>query len=654
MMRIFFACCLAVAGGLPARAQQLNSRLYQDSLRTAIAAAPTDSARAVAAFQLAEHLATRDTLQAAYLISEGLQWAKGSPLAKALHPYYSALLISQTDRDAAARLYLQADSLLSPFADSLALAVRSKAWHRYGGLRLFQDDPKQFTDILLNKAIPLARRTGDSSLIGKHYLGIGYVFRNQGQHDVADEYMRTALRVLREGHSPPDQLLVTYIALAENSSLWERNGQAPEMLDSARVLLAPYPDSYHWIDYYAAESLYFNTAKNWTAALESLGKGIAIAGKLQKRYEQQRLELQQYYALHNLGRYREALAVITYLANQPEMMAVVTNRLLVYAGLAETHAAMGNGATAYQWQKKYSAVSDSFHTSHLRNEISAMEVRYRNAEHQEKIATLEAKARQAQLASHNTRLSFWLLAVGSVLVLASAVFIYFQYRNGRRLASQKLKDMEQRQMIATSHAMLEGEERERRRVARDLHDGLGGMLAGMKIRLSGMAAGEESGPLDQVIGQLDHSVNELRRIARNMMPENLFKFGLETALRDLCESLSTPVTRISYQAFGIAADIPVQTQVTIYRIVQEALANAIRHAHAKEVILQCSQNGDTFFITIEDDGKGFDVPAKEESTGTGLTNIRNRVHYLKGKLDIHSVIGEGTAINIEIHVEADN
>ncbi len=285
-------------------------------------------------------------------------------------------------------------------------------------------------------------------------------------------------------------------------------------------------------------------------------------------------------------------------------MAIVMNRLLVYAALADTHAALGHNREAFSWQRQYSAVSDSFNTSRLKQEINALEVRYRNAEQHEKIATLERKNRESQLAGDNARLSFWLLAVACALVLASAVFIYFHYRNSRKLALQKLKDLEQRQLLATSNAMLEGEERERRRVARDLHDGLGGMLAGMKIRLSGMAAGNEGNTLYQVIGQLDHSVNELRRIARNMMPENLLKFGLDTALRDLCDSLSTPSTHISYQALGISSQLPVQTQVTIYRIVQEALANAIRHADAKEVLLQCSQSGHLFLLLSKTMVKG--------------------------------------------------
>ncbi len=653
-MRTITVCILIMAGGTSVEAQHLNSRLYQDSLRTAIATAGNDSARAVLAFQLSETLASRDTVQAAHYLGQAQRWAGRHPLLKALYPYYSGVVLARNKGQEAIKQYRLADSLLEPFDDSLAFAIRSKALHRYGAQLLRQDDPGKFADIILNKAIPLARRSGDSTLIGKHFLGIGYVFYNHGQYDIADGYMRTALRVLRGGHAPPEQQIVNYIALAENLSEWDHNDEVPEMLDSARAMLAPYPESDHWVDFYAAEGLYFNEAKDYKSALASLEKGIAVADRLHIVYEKQRLQLQQYYALHRLGSYKEALRLLEYLMRQPEMMGIVTNRLLVYEGMANTTLALGNARSAWEWQKQYSDVSDSFHASRLKNEISALEVRYRNAENQEKIARLEAENRQAQLAGHNARLQFWLLAAVSFIVLASAVFFIFQYRSSRKVARQKLKEMEQSQMLATSQAMLEGEERERRRVARDLHDGLGGMLAGMKIRLSGMASGGEDNALFSVIGQLDHSVNELRRIARNMMPENLLKFGLDTALGDLCESMSTPATHIRYQSIGMVPGMPVQTQVTIYRIVQEALANAIRHADAREVLLQCSQDGSLFFITIEDDGKGFALSEKEKAGGTGLANIRNRVHYLKGKLDITSVINEGTAINIELHVETDS
>ncbi len=112
----------------------------------------------------------------------------------------------------------------------------------------------------------------------------------------------------------------------------------------------------------------------------------------------------------------------------------------------------------------------------------------------------------------------------------------------------------------------------------------------------------------------------------------------------------TESVRIDYQAFGIEKTMPQQTQVTIYRIVQELLSNAIRHAHASGILLQCSQNESVFLVTLEDNGKGFDTRAAALAKGIGLMNVKSRVDYLQGKMDIASVINEGTTINIELHV----
>jgi signal transduction histidine kinase len=181
------------------------------------------------------------------------------------------------------------------------------------------------------------------------------------------------------------------------------------------------------------------------------------------------------------------------------------------------------------------------------------------------------------------------------------------------------------------------------------------MLAGAKINLSGQLESPVSelqkANLQKVIGQLDNSVTELRRIAHNMMPVNLLNFGLKTALKDLCETFITPATHIDFHAFEMESPIPEQTQINIYRIVQEMLANAVRHANATNILLQCSRNGRIFLITQEDNGKGFDVNSVHLEAGIGLSNIRNRVGFLKGKMDIESAADKGTIINIELHID---
>lgn len=627
---------------------RLSSRQYADSLLQNLQVSPTDSQRALTSFRLAEHWVLLDTARAARFLEQGRAASLRYPVVRAMYHYYAAYMLSVTDPVKAQQAYLLADSLLTPFTGEEALRIRSKTLHRYGALRQQYDDPKQFADIMLNKAIPLARLAGDSGLISKNYLGIGHVFRNNGQFAVAEQYMQAALQVARNGHAPLEQLVVNYLALAENHSLAGKNAQAAPLLDTVRALLAPYPHSDFWLDYYAAESLHYNEAHEYAKALAGLQKGIPLARTLGKRYEEQRLQLQRFYALYGVKDYRQSLQVLDYLLEQPEMTRYAVNRLLLYTGMADTYAAQGNTSQAYLWQKKYSALSDSVNATRLTQEISALEIKFRNAENEQKITRLEAEHQKAVLTASNTRLTVWLLTAASCLLIAVTLFTVLYYRYNKKLSQQQ--EINYRQQL-TVHAMIEGEERERSRVARDLHDGLGGMLAGVKIKLSGIASGPEnsSGALEGVITQLDHSVNELRRIARNMMPENLLKFGLETALRDLSESLSTPRTPVDFQAFGIEQHIPVSTQVTIYRIIQEALYNAVKHAHASSILLQCSQNGHVFFITLEDNGRGFDLNTQHD--GTGLANIRNRVNYLQGRLDIVTAAGEGTTMNIELNVD---
>ena len=126
-------------------------------------------------------------------------------------------------------------------------------------------------------------------------------------------------------------------------------------------------------------------------------------------------------------------------------------------------------------------------------------------------------------------------------------------------------------------------------MARDLHDGLGGLLAGVRLHLSALfqqTSAPASATKTAIISQVDSSLTELRRIAKNMMPETLIKFGLERAILDLCMSYSAPEMKIEFQSFGIQKDLPEKTQIMIYRIIQEILANAVRHASASTIMIQ--------------------------------------------------------------------
>ena len=135
------------------------------------------------------------------------------------------------------------------------------------------------------------------------------------------------------------------------------------------------------------------------------------------------------------------------------------------------------------------------------------------------------------------------------------------------------------------------------------------------------------------------------------MPEALVKFGLDTALKDFCNEINqTGALKVNYQSIGFDGITTEQTTaITIYRIIQELVNNAMKHASAKNVIVQISNSAGQISITVEDDGNGFDTAVLNHARGIGWSNIQNRVEFLKGQLDINSEPGKGTSVHIEIN-----
>ena len=188
--------------------------------------------------------------------------------------------------------------------------------------------------------------------------------------------------------------------------------------------------------------------------------------------------------------------------------------------------------------------------------------------------------------------------------------------------------------------MLKGQEDERSRLAKDLHDGLGGLLSGVKFSLINMKHNlmvmtpDNMAVFERSLDMLDTSIKELRRVAHNMMPEMLTKFGLNEALKEYCNSINTAkLLNVKYQSLGMETRLPDAVEIIIYRIVQELLNNTLKHAGATESFVQIIREGNRLNVVVEDNGKGFETTLAKNNDGAGLANVRSRVDYLKGQLD---------------------
>lgn len=297
----------------------------------------------------------------------------------------------------------------------------------------------------------------------------------------------------------------------------------------------------------------------------------------------------------------------------------------------------------------------------LENEIRGDELQQKTISIEKKFETekkeAQIKLQKSQLHQKNT-LNY--ILIGSIIAfIIISLLGYRNYKHRQKLQQAKIDELETEKQLAATEAVLKGEEQERTRLAKDLHDGLGGMLSGIKFSLSNMKGNliltaDNARDFERSIDMLDGSIREMRRVAHNMMPEILVKYGLDTALKELCTEIDhNSVMQVNYQSVGMhQIELAQTTSVTIYRIIQELLNNIIKHANAKNVLVQLHQSEQEklLAVTVEDDGNGFDPNLLKQAKGMGWQNIQNRVEFLKGKIDLQSAPGKGTSVMIEINI----
>lgn len=309
-----------------------------------------------------------------------------------------------------------------------------------------------------------------------------------------------------------------------------------------------------------------------------------------------------------------------------------------YLYLAESKSRQGDFEAAYLNQQLHKLYVDSVYSEEQFKRLNELEVAYESEKKDRAIA-------ENSLALEKERKQSAMMVAGVIALVLVIVFMLLYFRQKQKLKDQELEAFQREKEVAVVRSMLDGEEKERRRIARDLHDGLSAMLASVKMKFSSVKSVDELTP---AIGSLDDASKEVRRIAHNMMPEVLMNYGLESALRDFVESVNqNSKMDFDLQLSNLKAFDQTQ-ELMIYRVVQELVNNVVKHANAKSVLIQLMQVDETLSITVEDDGCGFNVDSAMRKSGIGMSNLKARVEYLGGTLNIDSSENSGTSVFIEV------
>jgi signal transduction histidine kinase len=634
-----------------------DDTVYIDSIVKITKNTKSDSVKSLNSFRLSKlFLMAQDAEKSKEYLDQANRLKVKFPFLRDASVFYNAYsFIEKGDLEGFEKALLDANTKLKKYRNKEAYKLRAVILQNYGIMQQRRNNENAYMKLLVNEAIPIAKKSGDYELISGLNKAVAIIFMNNEEREKAAEYLDQAQKYIesatKKSATLAESKMETYIINAENLVELKHFYDAKEILDKAYATLEKYPESNLNDSYFYSEGLYYAKQNKHNEALVSFEKGIKSAENHNNAIAVNRLKFAEYEVLFKLKNYGKAKSNLEYLIAKTPFIVDKKN---YYKELSKVYNATKEYPKAYYYSNKYNVINDSLNDAKLKSEIVELEAKYKKAESEKKIGLLQSENEKAVLQVNNNRLNMMLFAVLSFVLFLTVLFLWSWNNYQKKISFQKevnhkqeLEALENQQKLSVSNALIEGEEIERKRIARDLHDGLGSMLSGLKIHLN-LAERENSENVSNINGMLNDSIKELRNISQNLMPESLMKLGLEHALRDLCVSHSTAETTIEFQYLIKKTTLPQHIKIMIFRIIQELLNNALKYAKASKILVSCSQNKDVFFITVEDNGIGFNVEYAEKRDGMGLRNIKNRVAFLNGKLEIDSVLDKGTSTYIEL------
>ena len=550
------------------------------------------------------------------------------------------LYADKQDFDSAIYAYEQAKTLREVLKDSKGLA----AVHLKMGI--VHQKAGRYADALEQglKALNLYDSIGDNFGSATASQNVGIVNQNMGNVDAALQYHLRSI-ALREKIQDRSGLSASYLAVGNIY-------YSKKQVDSAK--------SYFEASLSLAETVHNNevisTASHNLAAvyndLKDFAKGLSY---IEAAYDI-RLKtgdtkpivsslniwgslltgLKQYQAAEN--KLKDALTLAD------TLQSCLPEKPRIYESLEALYEATGDYKKANEMGKLQLKYRDSIYTADMNLRFSELETKYETSKKEQQI-------QEQQFAL--TKKNYWLFGI-SGFVLLSSLLAWSGYRRFKLKKEKQLAEEVMHQQDLATRAILQAEEDERKRIAAELHDGVGQMMSAARMNLNAfeteIAQLDESGKnrFSKIIDLVDESCKEVRAVSHQMMPNALLKRGLANAVRDFVEKLDTRILKVDLYSEGLSERIDSNMETVLYRVIQECVNNVIKHSGASHLDLSLIKDTAGVSITIEDNGKGFDTNNKANFEGIGLKNITSRITYLKGIIEFDSAPGKGTLVAIHV------
>ena len=357
------------------------------------------------------------------------------------------------------------------------------------------------------------------------------------------------------------------------------------------------------------------------------------------------------YCNYRLGNYKEAILnfeqSLEYALENNYAFMVSKN----YNSLSLTYEALGNYEKAHSYFKQHSLVKDSLYTIESAEKISEIETKYQTEkkEAENKQLKIKNQLNNAEIIAKTAQQKIMLISFISIIITIILLTLFILYR--RKIKTQKQLQEEEKLRFK---AVIKAEEKERIRIAKDLHDGLGQLLSTAKLNvasLEGNVEKEDEFLVKNASDLIDNAVKEVRNISHNMMPVALTQLGLVSAVEELISKMNhSGLLNVKFKVEDIENRLNSSIEIALYRVIQEILNNIIKHSQALEVFIYLKKEKERLTLEISDNGVGFNTDEIDKSEGIGWKNIFSRIAMLNGNINVKSVKEKGTNLMVSIPI----
>lgn len=480
------------------------------------------------------------------------------------------------------------------------------------------------------------------------YVGIGAMFVVQQQYEKAIEYHKKGLKAYK------DLDLQSFVAqqydnLGITATRMKQYPQALNYFNMGLKTVKAQGDTSGIGDVYSDMGESYYAMQKYPEAIDVLNKSAGIRRKIKD-------ERNLSFTLNFLGLCYEKLGnkakAIAYMKQAHTLAVKLNNTQQIqdsFEAMSAFYAHNRQLDSAYYFSNKFKLLKDSVDIIDNKKAFSALVVKYETQKKQQQIDLLnkENTIQKLSIAGHNKTLG---IIIG-LFVLAAIIGGLFYNRNKLQQKTALQQQMLQQQDQLTK-AIIEAEEKERKRIASDLHDGVGQLFSAVKMNLSGLMERvtidrpEDRFLAEKTLALVDESCKEVRVISHQMMPNMLLRSGIASDVKSFIEKIDSERLKVNVETNGFKNRIESNVETVLYRVIQETVNNVIKHSKASKLDILLNREPSGITAVVADNGIGFNTQYKDDYAGIGLKNIAARIEYLKGTVEYYSSPGKGTSVNI--------